>query len=236
MKTILFISILIVFVFLMNQCSSNIKDTNLQSNNKNLSTNTRVSNEKLSDSGKAKKDFDHSAMDEIWEHEIKSESKRSNIPNLKEVNLLASEVEMRIWVGFGRLYPRCFIMNTSNKTYKAYYISPKKVDIKTGGHVQEKVLMKKTMLKTPVSGWNKFTDFLKEQGIGNSIELSLDKEDSNDLDGEYIVIELKKGSYYSWIFFPVDTESTDGQKVLNVCKRIEQDFKVTMGCNVFDNS
>jgi hypothetical protein len=41
-----------------------------------------------------------------------------------------------------------------------------------------------------------------------------------------VVVEAKTGNYYSMTFFPKNTLSNDGKKVIDVCRRIEEEFNI----------
>jgi len=80
---------------------------------------------------------------EIIQGAIKRESLKLKVNTLKD-SVSDAETEIRIWVGFGILYPRCFIMKELNGRREAFYIAPKINGSKT------KVLMIKLSLEPEV--------------------------------------------------------------------------------------
>jgi hypothetical protein len=162
--------------------------------------------------------------------EIKRESLKSKINNLREEVLSDSETEIRIWIGFGLAYPRCFILRYSNGHTKAFYLAPKPNGAKAATDSSGEVLISKAVLNAPASGWDEFNRFLKEQGIDAPLKLSLDESQLPDPDAESMVVEAKSGTRYSMVFFSLHADSEDGRKALEVCRRIEREFNVRLGC------
>ncbi len=62
------------------------------------------------------------------------------------------------------------------------------------------------------------------------MKLSFDERYAPDPDEEAMAIEIKSNGKYELVFYTLSTRSEDGHKALEVCRRIEQEFKVKMGC------
>ena len=90
--------------------------------------------------------------------------------------------------------------------------------------------MTKISLESPKSGWNEFAEFIKKQGIDIPMRLSLDDQYMPDPDEESIAIEAKSHGNYGMVFYTLSTKSEDGHKALEVCRRIQQEFGITLGC------
>lgn len=174
--------------------------------------------------------IDLQSLDEVMQEAIKRESVKLRIKNLSD-SVLTSDTETRIWVGFGLMYPRCFILKNTHGKREAFYIAPGIVGSKAARAAKGKLSGNKIVLDSPESGWDEFDKFFREQGIDSPIRLSLDREFRPAPDGELIVVEVRAGTSYSMVFFSVFTESDDGQKALRVCRRIEQEFTIKMGCS-----
>lgn len=172
---------------------------------------------------------------ETLQYLLKQESLKLSIEDLREAKLSDGESEIRIWLGFGLAYPRCFMLRNLNGREEAAFIGPRKVsfDARSVGNAQ--VLMPKIPLGPPRIGWPQFDQLLKQQGFGSPIQLTLDESYTADPDEEIIVVEAKSGASYSMVFFPVFTESVDGRKALAVCKMIEQQFAIRVGCGPENN-
>jgi len=158
---------------------------------------------------------------------LKRESLKLNLTNLKDAKLSNAESEMRIWVGFGLLYPRCFILRNVDGEKQAYYIAPHDIAFKAD---PDRALMTKIAVGPPRNGWPQFDALLKAEGFTAPIRLTLDDKDRADPDEEMLVVEVKSGSEYSVVFFPLYTESEDGRKTIALCTIIEQEFAIRMGC------
>lgn len=159
---------------------------------------------------------------ELVQRALHRQSLKLKISSLKEV-ASKSEVETRVWVGFGLAYPRCFILKRGKERQTAVFITAKPAGAET--------LMTETSLDSPKSGWTAFDTFLKDQGISSPLRLALDDKHLPDDDEEIIAVEIRSGASYSMVFFPTTVETTDGKKVLAVCHRIEREFNIQMGCS-----
>ncbi len=162
---------------------------------------------------------------EAIQRAIKRESLNLKINNLRD-EVSDAETEIRIWVGFGMLYPRGFIMKVQHGRQEAFYVAPKILGNKADG----KVKMTKVSLESPKAGWNEFAEFVKKQGIDSPMKLSLDDQHVPDPDEESIVIEVRSHGTYQMVFYALSTENEDGKRALQVCRRIEQEFGIPLGC------
>ena len=157
----------------------------------------------------------------IVQDAIKNESQKVRIKNLKDT-VRQPGTEVRIWVGFGLLYPRIFIMTERNGSRQAFHITAKRNG--------KSITTPKILLKSPESGWNEFAEFIKKQGIASALKLSPDKEPEFDPDEEIIAIEVRSHGKYEMVFYESDTKSADGRKAMEVCKKLDQEFGIMMGC------
>jgi hypothetical protein len=141
-----------------------------------------------------------------------------------------SGTEVRVLIGFGLLYPRCFILNNRSRKNEATFIAAQAKGNNTVIKDKGRLLTTSVKLDAPVSGWDDFDKFLNDHGIGAPIKLSLDSHQTSDPDEELLVIEIKLGSEYSMVFFSPQTQTEDGKKAWQVCDGIEREFGVSMGC------
>ena len=220
MRTTILTFTIVALASLSNQCSRDSKVVNPQSNG---ATQTGSPSSSTENDVKRKKILQ--AQIEAIQDAIKRESLKLKINNLRDA---ASEakIEIRIWVGFGVLYPRCFIMKELNGRREAFFIAPKRVGRETDG----KVKLGKAVLESPKSGWNEFAEFIKKQEIDSPMKLSFDDQYVPDPDEESIAIEVKSHGNYEMVFYTLSTKSEDGQKALEACRKIEQEFGIRMGC------
>jgi hypothetical protein len=160
---------------------------------------------------------------DIIQNAIKRESLKLKIGNLKDTASTGGK-EIRIWTGFGIIVPRIFIYRELNGKQEAFFITAKPSG-KRG-----KIAMPQLSLRPPASGWNEFAEFMTSHGIDSPMKLSLDEQYAPDPDEEAIAMEMKSHGKYELVFYTITTKSENGQKALAVCRRIEQEFGVSMGC------
>ena len=224
MKRCWLTSLLFVLLGLGCQCAGSSDRVATLTNN-NVSTN--VQTQSNSDS-KGKTDLQNRYEDML--HAIKQESLKSRITNLSEEILSDSETEIRFWVGFGLAYPRCFILRYSSRQPRAFFLAPKTSGAKGAIHTSAEVSRVRTVLNAPASGWDEFNSFLKGEGIDYPLQLLGEENQIVDPDAESIVVEIKSGTRYSMVSYSLDPDTDDGRKVVEVCRRIEREFNVWMGC------
>jgi hypothetical protein len=220
MRTTTLAFTIVALASLSNECSRDSKVVNPQSNGATQSASPSAS---IQNDVKVRKALQ--AQVEVIQGAIKRESLKLKINNLRD-SVSDAETEIRIWVGFGMLYLRCFMMKELNGRREAFYIAPKTNGDKTEGEVP----MTKLSLGSPKSGWNEFAEFIKKQGVDSPMKLSLDAKYLPDPDEESIAIEAKSHGNYEMVFYTLSTKSEDGQKALQVCRKIEQEFGIKMGC------
>jgi len=167
---------------------------------------------------------------EIMLRAIEREAVWSRLTNLKDVALQPEESETRVWVGFALMNTPCFILKDVNGQKSAVFISAKVSRPASASDRKPRVLPVHTVLSAPSSGWPEFDRYLKEQGVEYPLRFSFDNRHSGDPDEESIVIEMKSGANYSMVFFPLFTETADGKRALEVCRKIEQEFHIKLGC------
>ena len=168
---------------------------------------------------------DSTVQRDIYQRALEKESQNFNLQNLSESN---SKDEVRVWVGFGLITPRLFILKRERGIDKATYYSIEPNPDKT---VRPRRGVKVVLpLASPKSGWNDFRTFLKANGVEASLKLTSDFDTLVDPDGESIVIEARSARGYEMVFLPRNSKSADGKKALAICHRIESEFSVRMGC------
>lgn len=231
MKVFLLAFSTFVFAGFGCQCSQSSKIVKSEIENANHASNVSTAPQMQSHPEDLKRREDLQRQYEAMQNAIKRESLELGMENLREhVTDSETETETRIWVGFGLAYPRCFILKNLNGKQKAFYVIPKKIVSKAAMDIE--VSMTKTVLDAPQSGWYEFERFLKSQGIDSPIRLSLDDKHLPDPDEESIVVEVKSGTSYSMVFFSLYTENEDGRKLLEVCRNIEREFNIKLGCGL----
>ena len=139
--------------------------------------------------------------------------------------------EIRVWVGFSLAYSRCFIYQKRQEEREATYVGPEILAGRAAKDKNGRILLPKRTLNAPRFGWSNFDELLRQSGITSPLALAMDEQYIAVPDGEIIVIEERSGEEYSMIFYSVFTNSSDGQKALQVCSKIEEEFGINMACS-----
>lgn len=221
------VSIPVLLTVFLCQCSPNsIENGNLVSTSTNLSA-TAVNQERREDL--KMKDTLKDRYESMLQM-LDRESANLRIPSLRTTEP-DSHSEIRIWVGFGLAYVRCVLLKQVGATQEAIYVGPKVIGGRAARDSKGKVALPKRELGAPRSGWIDLREFLKEQGVDSPIRLSMDDQSIVVPDGETIAIEAKSKDKYTMVFFSVYSKSQDAQKALQVCRRVEHEFGITMACD-----
>src|ERR1700738_2075851 len=193
MKLTALIIAIVVFVFCWSQCSSNSK-----SDSKAISSNNSA-NQKPSPDVSEKGEKELRSQYEAMENEIRGASRRLGIENLSDSS--GSVDEIRVWLGFGLIYPRCFILTNVQGVRQARYLAPKVIGGRAESDTKGDVVFVKNVVGSPKSGWDKLDGFLREQGIDSPIKLAAESQHTIDPDEQVIAIEVRSGTTYSMVFF-----------------------------------
>ena len=155
---------------------------------------------------------------EIIRDALKRATVKLHLDDLHNIQLGPTESETRIWVGFGLLSPRCFVFKNVNGVNQALFFTVQRSRANAYA------------LTPPQSGWLTLEQILKSSGIRPPLQLKPDYQHLPDPDEELIVVELKSGAEYYLIYYPVATDTQDGKRVVELCRTIEEEFDVRMGC------
>ena len=158
-------------------------------------------------------------------------SKQAALPNLKDINLSDAQTELRLWKALGLAYLRCFTLKLENGNYSAFFASPKVVGDKAVFIKGNPVYMN-TPLSAPHSGWENVLDYLRQNGIDQSIHLLLDKRYEPYPDAEALILEMKTGSRHTMAYYIDSTVTADGKKAFAICKKIQNEFDVQLACKL----
>lgn len=84
----------------------------------------------------------------------------------------------------------------------------------------------------PKEGWPTFTDYVNELQINNGLQFQLDSLDTIPIvDESVLFLEYKGFEYYKFAYFGQYTKSPDGIRLLRICKEMERQFQVGLGCS-----
>ena len=116
----------------------------------------------------------NASWEKIFFKEINNVTRLSNIQELREKNLLSSNIEIRIWRGFGLSKLEGIIVKRTNQKWSALHIK--------GNNYTEITETTVTNLNAPKSGWDSFWEKIEERGI-------LTLPDASQIDCEAIIID-----------------------------------------------
>lgn len=218
MKTIALTFAIVALAILSNQCAPDAGVLNRPSNGPTPSPAPNISAE---DEARRRRSLQFAV--EITQSAIKRESLQLKIGNLKDSQSKGGK-EIRMWVGFGILVSRTFIMRELDGKQEALFITAKP------GNRKGEITMAKFPLAPPKSGWNEFAEFLRNHGIDSPLKLSLDERHEPDPDEEAIAIEVKSDAGYELVFYLLSSKTENARKAFDVCQKIEQEFGIQMGC------
>jgi len=157
---------------------------------------------------------------------LRTQAEWAKLRDLEELSLAKDQSETRICVGFDGAETPCLVLRSDGVQETAEMVSPRFFSRKD----KTTVLPSLTKLNAPKSGWVAFDQYLKEQGITIPLRFVLDDKHIIDPDEGSIVIETKTGPDYGMIFFPLGTETEDGKRALGICRKVEQEFGISMRC------
>jgi hypothetical protein len=158
---------------------------------------------------------------EITLKELEKFSKTAGLSNLKSANISDDTTEVRLWRGGGLFYPISFVISLQEKNNHAYLVTVP--NGKSGKYEQKDV-------GTPRSGWESFIEQLNERGIYSAVWFKLDETIVPNTDEGSILLEVKRGKAYSFVFYLESTKSEDGKKAFEICRMIEGEFQIKLGC------
>jgi hypothetical protein len=203
------------------QCSDNSKSLNSQNSSSMNKVGVANSSEAQLRSTHQDKQEDPQAHSAAIESSLRREAEKLGLKTLNDPMADYSS-EIRVWVGFGIVYPRCFILRRTAGKQEAFFMTYEILGS------NKKVKVSKTVLKPPRSGWSEFERFLKVQGIDFPIKLT--SQLSPDPDVQIIVVQTGSKDVYSMVYFSLNGDSQDFQRVQAVCEKIEDEFEIVMGC------
>lgn len=158
---------------------------------------------------------------------VELKSRRFGIISLQRVNLLETQSEARVWTGFSNSGTNCLTLRFNQQ--QAVYLTENetgtgKLEMRNG------FSFKRQILAPPISGWPGLISTLKSEGIEFPLPFKLDERHLPDPDEEYLVIEARKGTDYSLVFYSLLSEEKEAQRALGICQLLEREFQVRMWC------
>lgn len=226
---IIFLTFAIVCLLFHLQCTS--KNYDVRSKTESLNDRLQL-HKHTQDNSLAKMDeIDISESTKETEYVLKKISKDFSLQNLKEKKLSDDEVEIRIWAELRYEIVNCFILHKKNNNWKASLISAQVTDDGEFERTKQGKIIVNRQTLSPKSGWENVSNYLTQKVIRFPLPYSLDTREIPPIPDEGMIdLEIKEGGNYNLVFFREFTTSEDGQTIINVCKNLEKEFNVAIGC------
>jgi hypothetical protein len=152
-------------------------------------------------------------------------ARKAGLPPLQHKKLVDSDMELRLWGDIGLHEEKVVVIKLSDNKWKATLNTVKHGDKTSRRHRRN--------LLPPKSGWEELYSFLKLNRVGVPLPFSFDPTDLPPIIDEGVVfLEINQGGMYDFIYYGHATESSDGKAVMNICRNIENEFQVNVGCSI----
>ena len=180
----------------------------------------RTMDEMPSIAGQGRDREDLSVHNNRWEavffREINERSKLARLENLRTVVLQNGDLELRVWIGFGPVSLKGFVINKRGSAWSATYLRSINPSVSSDDYQK--------ILAAPKSGWEGLWKRLSDDGV-----LTLPgSSESGWLDGESFVVEIKTGRTYRTYMYnnPEFKKSPEGRKIIEIVQTIRDEFDV----------
>ena len=156
----------------------------------------------------------------LWEaiffREINERARLAKLRDLRGILLKKNDLELRVWIGFGPVALKGFVLKRRNSIWSATYL--RSINRLVARNDYQKILT------APKSGWEAFWKRLENDGV-----LTLPgATQSGVLDGESFVVEIKTGSSYRTYMYdnPVAMKSPEGKNIIEIVQTIRDEFNI----------
>jgi hypothetical protein len=162
------------------------------------------------------------------EETLKKHSKVFGIENLKQKRNL-SDFEIRIWSD-DVTFLHCLLITNKDGKWKASMLTGDMMLNRRTGYLY---LKKTKSLKNlfPKSGWKEISNIFSRKGIRFPFLYKIDELNKPPEPDEGLVkLEFKSEKQYGLVFYQKLSDSRDAKKIIELCKRLQNEFNVDLGC------
>ena len=148
--------------------------------------------------------------------EINERARLAKLKDLRTAVLRNNDLELRLWIGFGPVALKGFVLKRRGSTWSATYL--RSINRSVARNDYQKVLA------APKSGWEGLWKRLNDNGV-----LTLPgATESGVQDGESFVVEIKTGSSYRTYMYnnPEAKGSSEGRNIIEIVQTIWDEFDV----------
>ena len=162
---------------------------------------------------------------------IKKVSIDFGMVDLTDKKMQIHEIEIRIWGDIGLGNEKVFVVNKQGEKWSAFLVKAETVNGEIKRNRRGKIVAEKFVCSAPKSGWDALDYYLESEGIRIPLPFSLNNENVPPIvDEGAIVLELKHNQKYDIKFFRQFTQNQDGKTLISVCKKMESEFDIIIGC------
>ena len=169
------------------------------------------------DVGKVNSNVENLGWQEVFFREINQRTKLANLASLRDTDMDCNDLELRVWIGFGPVALKGFVINRRASEWSAIYLRSINPSVARSDYQKR--------LGTPKSGWN----VLWKRLVGNDLlALTGTKQRSGWVDGESFVVEIKTaGSYKTYMYDnPELSKDPGGMKMLEIVRIVRDEFDI----------
>jgi hypothetical protein len=159
---------------------------------------------------------DKNHWEAIFFREINERARLAKLTDLRGTLLKNNDLELRVWIGFGPVALKGFVLKRRNSIWSGTYL--RSINRFVARNDYQKILA------APKSGWEVLWKRLENDGV-----LTLPgATESGVQDGESYVVEIKTASSYRTYMYanPMATESRDGRNIIEIVQTIRDEFDV----------
>jgi len=138
---------------------------------------------------------------------------------------------MRLWSDVAYDDEFCIEIVKSNDAWSAFTVTPEANDgIETLTRKKRRGI-KKVTLQEPQSGWGALDDFFNEFDLKAPLPYRPDAIPRQPVvDEGILILEVLDHSGYDIGYYGAFTRSSDGKRIIELCKRLEIEFSIKVGC------
>ena len=137
--------------------------------------------------------------------------------------------EIRIWSDQEVLL-HCLLISNRDGEWKASMLTGENtLNRRTGYTYLKKTKSLKNL--SPKSGWKEISDVFVSKGIRFPFLYKIDEVNKlPDPDEGNVVLEFRSEKRYGLVFYQKFSGSDDAKKIIELCKRLQNEFNVDLGC------
>jgi len=164
----------------------------------------------------------------VTEETLKKNSKIFGIENLKQKRD-SSDFEIRIWSD-DVTFLHCLLLSNKDGEWKASMLTGDMMLNRRTGYLYLKKTKSLRNL-TPKSGWKEISDIFFSKGIRFPFLYKIDEVNKPpEPDEGLVILEFRSEKQYGLVFYQILSDSDDAKKIIELCKRLQDEFNVDLGC------